>query len=201
MVAVNSRRLMGELHKADSMRIVTNARRIKRLTRRHRELMAYMLAHAAHTLIQIAAATGYTSRHLSYFVNAPCFRHLYSHLSWEEFKRAVQLFHARATCKYRAATVTEYPRSWSLSRKASTTGSFGLAPTSRKPTTGMTVDSCAQVAMGEAGRVSPVTAAKDSASPDHLIGAQQNRLGDRDAESFGRLEIEDQLELGRLLDR
>jgi hypothetical protein len=36
---------------------------------------------------------------------------------------------------------------------------------------------------------------------NHLIGAQQERLGDGWAEHLGRLEIDDQIELGRLLER
>src|SRR5437868_2588701 len=38
-----------------------------------------------------------------------------------------------------------------------------------------------------------------AASPYHLIGTHQDRFGDRDAERFGGLEVDDQLELGRLL--
>src|SRR5215469_5795615 len=36
---------------------------------------------------------------------------------------------------------------------------------------------------------------------DDLVGAQQNRLRDRQAERLGGLEIDHQLEFGRLLDR
>ena len=38
-------------------------------------------------------------------------------------------------------------------------------------------------------------------SLDHLIGASEERLRDREAESVGGLDVEDQLEFGRLLDR
>ena len=36
---------------------------------------------------------------------------------------------------------------------------------------------------------------------DHLVGERQERLGDRQAERLGGLEVDDQVELGRLLDR
>jgi hypothetical protein len=36
---------------------------------------------------------------------------------------------------------------------------------------------------------------------DHLVGAQQERFGDRQAERLGGREIDDEVELGRLLDR
>src|SRR5262245_20740566 len=40
-----------------------------------------------------------------------------------------------------------------------------------------------------------------ASSPNHLIGAQQDRLGDRQLESLRRLKINDGLELRGLLDR
>jgi len=35
---------------------------------------------------------------------------------------------------------------------------------------------------------------------DHLVGAQQDRFGDRNAQGLGGLEVDDQLEFGWLLD-
>jgi len=36
---------------------------------------------------------------------------------------------------------------------------------------------------------------------DHLVGAQQERFGDRQPERLGGIEVDHQLKLGRLLDR
>src|SRR5438093_12328681 len=38
-------------------------------------------------------------------------------------------------------------------------------------------------------------------SLDHLVGAQEERLGDRQAKRLGGVQIDDEIELGRLLDR
>ena len=45
------------------------------------------------------------------------------------------------------------------------------------------------------------TATKSCLSADHLIGTQEGRRWDRQPECFGRLEIDDQFEHGRLLYR
>src|SRR5262245_54065165 len=42
---------------------------------------------------------------------------------------------------------------------------------------------------------------KRNASFDHLVGAQQERLGDRQAQRLGGRQINGEVELGRLLDR
>jgi hypothetical protein len=36
---------------------------------------------------------------------------------------------------------------------------------------------------------------------DHLVGAREQRLGDREAERLGGRKVDDEIELGRLLDR
>ena len=38
-------------------------------------------------------------------------------------------------------------------------------------------------------------------SLDHLVGAQQERFGNREAERLGGGQIDDEIEFGRLLDR
>jgi len=58
----------------------------------------------------------------------------------------------------------------------------------------------------EAARSCDEASPRDSAailgfSLEHLIRPQQQRLRNREAESFGGLEVDDQFELGRLLDR
>src|SRR5260370_20356684 len=47
----------------------------------------------------------------------------------------------------------------------------------------------------------PMLQKSASSSFDHLVGAQQDRGGERDADRFGGLQVEDKLELRRLLDR
>src|SRR5262245_25125543 len=54
---------------------------------------------------------------------------------------------------------------------------------------------------GAAGRSSQKQPMADTTSPDYLIGAQQDRLGDRDSERLSSLEIHNEFELRRLLDR
>ena len=55
---------------------------------------------------------------------------------------------------------------------------------------------------GSSGSGPPVSIA-DSRSPsaDHLARAQQDRLGDRDAECLGGLEVDNEFEMRRLLNR
>ena len=87
--------------------------------------------------------------------------------------------HPRARDRFSAACVPHAPRLTGITRSARGTSA----------------------ASGRAGPVLVDPSVAESSRPDHLIGAQQDRRRDRQAEGLGGLEVDDQLELRGLLDR